>query len=872
MRLSVAAAVTCLVLTGLATAEPAAAAIRKHTSISPQSLGAALQTLAKDRSFQVLYRTEVVGDRRTAGAVGELSFDEALTKLLSGSGLTFQYLDDRTVTILPVGAPAASPMSSPAPTANDDLKQTQGAPLWSRFRLAQADTPLAAGGAARSDSDLQRVTLEEVIVTAQKRAERLQDVPVPVTAISGATLTQTNQLRLEDYYRHVPGLAVGVAGEGNAPSLSIRGITTATDANATVGIVIDDIPYGGSVVPGTGTGVTAVDIDPGEVARIEVLRGPQGTLYGASSMGGLLKYVTIDPSFERLSGRVQVGATSVSKGDDLGHTVRGSINVPVGDTLAVRASGFTLSDPGYIDNMESAERDVNERESEGGRASLLWSPSQDFTLKLSALYQQSKRLGTSDVDINFGAEAFRQEVLPGTGTYERKTEAYGATMTARLGAVELTSVTGYSVDESSSKLDYTRILGGILLVLQVEPYFPQNDRLYSDQIGTVQKFTQELRASLALGERVDWLVGAFYGDETGDFFGENTVALDSGAPVGVPFGGHNSSSFQEQAVFTTFTVDLTDRWDLQVGGRFGKFEQDAPITWTGIHAASVFGETPHTADQLRADDDAFTYLVTPRWRISEDTMVYLRLASGYRAGGPNNGCGQAADVPCQFTPDETRNYDLGAKGALLDGALSYDASLYYIDWRKIQIAGLLNSTFSFAFTDNVSKARSRGAELTVEARPFTGMALSAWLAYNEATLQADLPRGIFQAYGRVGDRLPYGPRLSGSFTVDQKFQLWNAASLSVGGSVSYVGERIGGFETAGLNPDVPLIPRERFPSYTQLDLRAGLAFDGWDLGLFVNNATDERGVLRGGNDSQFSPNYFVFTRPRSFGVTLVKEF
>jgi iron complex outermembrane recepter protein len=871
MRLSVAAAVTCLVLTSLSAAEPAAAAIKKQTSISAQSLGSALQTLAKDRSFQVLYRTEIVGDRRTAGAVGELSFDEALTKLLSGSGLTFQYLDDKTVTILPVGAPAVSPMSSPT-QAPVDKQQTPGTSFWSRLRLAQADTPTSTSGSVRGDSEIQRVTLEEVIVTAQKRAERLQDVPVPVTALSGATLTQTNQLRLEDYYRQVPGLAVGVAGEGNAPSLSIRGITTTTDANATVGIVIDDIPYGGSVVPGTGTGVTAVDIDPGEVARIEILRGPQGTLYGASSMGGLLKYVTIDPSLERLTGRVQVGSTSIHKGDDLGHTVRGSINVPLGDTVAVRASGFTLSDPGYIDNMESGERDVNERESEGGRASLLWTPSQAFSLKMSALYQESKRLGTGDVDINFGREAFRQEVLPGTGTYERETQAYGATLTGQLGAVELTSVTGYSIDETRSKLDYTRIFGGFLIGLQVTPYYPELDRLYSDQLGTVKKFTQEVRASLPLGDRVHWLIGAFYGDEEGDFFGKNTAALDSGAAVAVPFAGHNSSSFEEKAVFTTVTVDLTDRFDLQVGGRFGKFEQDAPIIWTGIHAGNVFGETPHRADNLRADDDAFTYLVTPRFRISEDAMVYLRLASGYRAGGPNNGCGQAADVPCQFVPDETRNYDLGAKGTLLGGALSYDASLYYIDWKKIQIAGLLSSLGPFAFTDNVSKARSRGAELSIEARPVTGMSLSAWMAYNEATLQANLPIGAFQTYGRVGDRLPYGPRVSGSLAVDQKFPLWNTATLSVGGSVSYVGERIGGFEMAGPNPSIPLIPRERFPSYTQLDLRAGLSFDSWDLSLFVNNATDERGVLRGGNDSQFSSNYFVFTRPRTFGVSLVKEF
>jgi iron complex outermembrane recepter protein len=811
----------------------------------------------------VLMRVDNIAlDGMTAPAVnGQLTLKAVLNQLLSNTGLKYELVGEKVVRIAPAD-------SGEAPTVS--------ANYGGELRLTQADSenggsssaaPAERAGQDQQLPDAQGIHLEEILVTAQKRVERLQDVPVPVTAISGALLTRDHQLRIEDYYKRIPGLAMSLSGEGNAPAVSIRGITTGSDANATVGTVIDDIPYGGSVVPGTGLGVTAADIDPGDLKRLEVLRGPQGTLYGASSMGGLLKYVTVDPSTEQLTARVQLGATTVQKSSDVGHSVRANLNVPLSDTFAVRASAFTLEDPGFIDNIETGERNVNSRESEGARLSALWRPAETFSVKLSALHQDSIRNGTNEVDTALGS-ALQQRSLAGTGIYDRTTDAYSATIVATLGSVVLTSATGYSVDELVSKLDYTYSLP-FLIPSQAQGFFgPGVNRLFSEQSSTVKKFSQELRAALSLGARVSWLFGAFYTEEKGDFSGRNVAGLDTGEAVGSPFALTYDSTFEERALFSTVTVDLTDRLDVQLGGRYSEHEQVSPITWTGPLAGLLFGADPFFATNLVADDDALTYLFTPRFRVSPDLMVYARLASGYRAGGPNNGCGAAPTLPCNFAPDGTQNFDVGAKGSVLDGTLSFDASVYYIDWRDIQIGSLFAFTPAgvFSYTDNASRARSRGAELSVEVKPGqTGLTISGWVSYNEAELRAALPNLLFTPVGRPGDRLPYAPRFSTSIALDHELPLRGSLSAFWGGTLSYVGERLGSFKFEG-------VERERMASYATLDLNAGLTYDTWELGLFINNALDKRTALRAGNESQFATTYVVYNQPRTIGLTLSKEF
>lgn len=265
--------------------------------------------------------------------------------------------------------------------------------------------------------------IEEVVVTAQKRLERLQDVPVPVSVVDAGALMESNQVRLQDYYTRLPGLSLTTDTYGQ-PSLAIRGLTTGT-GNPTVGITVDDLPYGSI----TGLGRVAPDLDPSDLAQVEVLRGPQGTLYGASSIGGLLKFVTADPTTDAVSGRVQAGVSTVHEGDT-GYNFRGSINLPLGETWALRASAFTRRDPGYIDDPTYDERDVNEVDVAGGRVVALWQPSESVSVKLGAYLQSIDAQGSASAHDLPGLGDLEQSMLIDTGGYERKMQIYSANVRA----------------------------------------------------------------------------------------------------------------------------------------------------------------------------------------------------------------------------------------------------------------------------------------------------------------------------------------------------------------------------------------------------------------------------------------------------------
>src|SRR5579862_771947 len=234
--------------------------------------------------------------------------------------------------------------------------------------------------------------LTEVVVTAQKQGEQdLKDVPIPISVLNGDQLADTSQVLLKDYVSSVPGLNL-LPGTNGIQYLSIRGITTGI-ANPVVGFMIDDVPYGAfsnqAEVP---------DIDPGDLARIEVLRGPQGTLYGDASMGGLINYVTKQPSTDGFSGRFETGTDFIQNGAGPGYNLRASANVPITDQLAIRISGFERQDPGYIDNPLLNETGVNKANAYGGKFALLWQVTPDTSVAFSALGQYTKQDGLSYIE------------------------------------------------------------------------------------------------------------------------------------------------------------------------------------------------------------------------------------------------------------------------------------------------------------------------------------------------------------------------------------------------------------------------------------------------------------------------------------------
>jgi iron complex outermembrane receptor protein len=314
------------------------------------------------------------------------------------------------------------------------------------------------------------------------------------------------------------------------------------------------------------------------------------------------------------------------------------------------------------------------------------------------------------------------------------------------------------------------------------------------------------------------------------------------------------TTYAEYAGFTDLTFHVSDRFDIQVGGRESAIRQTFSETESG-----AFFPTPSVVPQVATNSSAFTYLVTPRFKVSPDLMVYARLASGYRAGGANPLPGSG--TPPEYSPDKTQDYDLGLKADFLEHTLSVDASLYYIDWKNIQLQ-LFNPLTGGDYNTNGSRAKSQGLELSVESRPLIGLKVAGWVTWNDAELTRAFPAGS-TAVGMQGDRLPNSSRFSGNLSLQQDFPLGTRVSGFVGGAVSYVGSREGVFNSTP--------QRQYFPAYAKTDLRAGAKYESWAANLYVNNVADKRGIISGGL-GVFPPFGFYDIQPRTVGLSLSKDF
>ena len=892
MRIVTTVAVALFTTSGLIAAESAQASITHYElNIPRQSLDTALKDLAQQTGLQVgRFSDAVKGDTLVGPITGNYSADQALKSLLAPTRLTYRNLNDHAIIVLraedipqlpPANTLSRSGGNEDSSSARDgrgqgrqggeDSSQTNDHnSFWSRLRLAQtsqgsaqsigsvnsASPPSNLSSATSSQGSSEPVRLEEVVVTAQKKQERLQDVPVPVTALSADALLENNQTRLQDYYSSVPGLNLALDNRGS-PAIAVRGLTTTIYGNPTVATVVDDVPYSGST--SAAFSWAAAEFDPNELAQVEVLRGPQGVLYGASSLGGLIKFVTIKPSTAGFNARAQVSANSVVNGGS-GFGASGAVNVPFADTFALRASGFHRHDPGYIDNVLSGQHDVNDADVDGGRLSTLWQASEDISLQVSALYQRTSTGGSPNIESQDVAGAqladLQQSYVRNTGSYDRRLQAYTATLNAGLGSVDLASISGYAVSNSrgsfeTSNLGFTQRNSGRFFGTPYTAWVEDNE---------TRKFSQEVRLSGSVSHRVDWLVGGFYTDETTDLNGG--FSSFQGAPSWSPLGAWTASNspvtYKETAGFANLTPHVTDRLEIQFGVRYSKNDQTfEPSTSFGPAAPLTAGP------KLSSSESATTYLVTPTFRFSRDLMIYGRIASGFRPGGINTAENSPTVHPQTFGPDKTQNYEVGLKGAFLDNRLSLNASLYTINWRDIQIT-ISDSVTGETYAVNLGAARTRGAEVEFEARPSRGLTISGWAAFTDAKLTADFPPGA-AAFGSRGDRLPYSSRFTTALSLQQEFPLFGSATGFGKLSVTHVGERQGEF-ASGFGQG-----RQIYPSYTTVDLLAGARFDSWTANLYANNVSDKRGVLAGGLGTLNSFS-FTYIQPRTIGLSLSRSF
>jgi outer membrane receptor protein involved in Fe transport len=693
----------------------------------------------------------------------------------------------------------------------------------------------------------------EIVVTAMKRgAERIQDVPASITAIRSEDLVQSNQLRIEDYYTKIPNFSVSPSPDvGNSQILQIRGITTGLGSTPTVGILLDDVPLGI-------TGNTIPDLDPSDLAQVEVLRGPQGVLFGSATMGGLVRYVTKDPSTAKFSGRFQAGISGVENGDSVGYSARGAVNVPVSTTLAVRASGFYRNDPGYIDNSVTGMDAINEERTYGGRVAIMWEPSSAFSAKVSALIQKDKTDGSGLETLVPGIGKREQNFTRGAGKFDQTIQAYSLTLKGQLGAIDLTSLTGYNISDIKNSFDATFAFGPF-----AQAFGPNFTAAFVFPDSHARSWTQEVRAIAPIGDWLTLQVGGFYRADRSES-DQTYPAVDptTGALGGNLIRLQTLTHSYEKALFADGVAHVTDKLDVEVGARQSWLKGVNNFTTL----SGLFYPVPNTSPRSENKNDAFTYLATARYKFSPNLMVYARAASGFRNGGgvsnptPTTTC-VIINVPCAYNPDKTKNYELGVKGSALDNMLSFDISAYYIDWSGIQFLQTQPVTFN-TYTANGGQAKSEGIEFSFTARPSRMLSISAWAAYNNAVLTENFPV-TSAAYGVKGDRLPNSSKYSANVSIDYRFELGDTTTAFIGGALNYIGDSVGIFQ--------PTAARQNFDDYVKLDANAGLNFGTWSLNAYINNITDEH-VAIGGGLGTFPPYAFRFIQPRNYGLSIAKTF
>jgi outer membrane receptor protein involved in Fe transport len=731
-------------------------------------------------------------------------------------------------------------------------------------------------------------TLEEIIVTAQKRTESLADIPMSVTVLGGDVLEHRQIDNFQELVTTVPGFSINSNTRG-VTRITLRGINTGGVAS-TVGVYVDDMPFGSS----SGLANAAVlsgDFDTFDLARIEVLRGPQGTLYGASSLGGVLKYVTKAPDTEAFEARGQVSVEDV-KGGDVGYAATGVINVPVNDSFAIRGTGFYRFDDGFLDSIGNnpipsltdpannivdgtlVEDDLNSLDTYGGRVSALFRPNDRFSARLLALFQDIESDGPDIVDTDpVTLEPFDDNVQSRYHDQFTNFEyrVYSGTLEYDFGFATAQTVTSYSTFEEDFQVDVaanTTLTGGLPLAQVVTLFFgdPATRPLSAvqPQVTSTDKFTQELRLISGEDQRLEWLLGVYYTNEDAGIDPQQILAVEAvsgDVATDIPPLAEASlvSDYEEIAVFGNATWHLTDRFELSFGGRGSWNDQTASQVLSGalIGGTIVF-------DDAESSESPVTWSVSPRFEFNDDVSVYARVATGYRPGGPNViPPGAPPGTPGSYDSDRLTSYEIGLKATTPDGRFGLDIAGFYLDWKDIQLLAVVNGV---GLNANGGTAKSKGVEFQASALLVEGMTLSFNGAYTDAYLTEDTDPVVG---GLDGDPLSYVPEWSFGLNGDYEWMVLGDKRAYVGGSVGYVGDRPADFNNRDASGEL----REA-ESYTTVGLRAGIDFGQWSIEVYGRNLTDDEGI----NDiiaEGVVPNGAVglgLIRPRTFGVSVGARF
>ena len=752
----------------------------------------------------------------------------------------------------------------------------------------------------------------EIIVTAQKRSENLQDVPIAITAIGTESLENLQVNDFADYARQVPSISFQTAGPGFS-NVYFRGVASGENANhsaslPSVGTYLDEQPI--TTITG------ALDIHVFDIARVEALAGPQGTLYGASSQAGTVRIITNKPDTSGFYGEANVELNKVSHGE-FGHMGEAFINAPISDRAAVRVVGWYRKDAGYIDNIPGSltfptsgitfdnddlmEEDYNDVETVGARAALKIELDDNWTILPQLMAQKQVSDGTFAQESGLGELQVRQF---NPEHFEDRWYQAALTVEGKIGNFDMTYAGAYmqrQVDGQSDYVDYSYFYDalagyGAYFYDNAGNLVNPNQYIVSDD--TYTKQSHELRFASPADKSVRLIAGLFYQRQTHGI--EQNYVIDNIADA-ITVPGTDSDIWLTQqlrtdrdyAVFGEASWDITPKLTLTAGGRVFKYKNSLKgffgyssgySSGTGVGGcfgpATVPGSPCTNLDKTTSATD-FIHRLNATWKPNDDVLLYGTWSRGFRPGGLN----RRGTLP-PYGPDFIDNYELGFKTNWADNKVRFNGAIYQLNWSGIQLSFL--GANGLTEIRNAGDARIRGAEFDLGFRPMRGLNLSLGAAYNDAQITKDfclIANASFdctttgnEELAPAGTRLPITAKFKGNALVRYEFPLMGK-DAHLQANLIHEGRR---------TSDLRLSERAilgNLPAYTTVDLSTGLTNGRWTVDLYVKNLFDVNGRLGNGiqcneqicgdplGQTAIGPKIYTYvTRPRTVGLRLGTKF
>jgi outer membrane receptor protein involved in Fe transport len=710
----------------------------------------------------------------------------------------------------------------------------------------------------------------DVVVTATRREERIQDVPISVTAFQQGELTRKGIVGFEGVARETPGVVLNRPTQ-NFNNFTVRGIATngyGANLQSTVAVYLDELPV--STIGNT----TVIDPNLFDVERVEFLRGPQGTLFGSGSLSGAMRILTKSPDlshFDR-SALVDIGLTG---SDSLRQRYNVMVNVPiVDDKLAIRGVGFYRHEEGYLDNVGTGVHNSNTLVDYGGRMIALWKPNDRLSVRLLGSYENSDPKDSSLTSPSLGRE---KRISDQPDRFTGKQTILNATIDYDLGFAKFTSSSTYSDFDQRFWADLANTFGGaIAFGLDANAY---------DKV-----FVEEARLASAFDGPLQFVIGGFYLNRRRDvdyFYRSSLPFLEAAGITGLPDQyyqkqyTHQKST--ELAGFGELTYRFSDRFWLTGGVRYGEitaqgFTEEGGYSSDYFVAALTGRRGPLTLVPYEAVTGVKAQGSKPSWKASasfrptDAITTYATFATGYRGPVVNAFAGRSSTVnpndiviPYGASSDDLKSYEVGAKGRWLDGRVTINAAAYWIDWSNIQVqANRISDSVQFA--TNVGAARSRGFEVEMAIIPATGFSIGLNAAYNDAKITELTPEEAAISGAVLGHRLS-APRLQGSTYASYAFDLGRDTTGNLAVNAQYVGSYNSSF------PNVAGSPGQRLPTfgetdeYVNVNLTAGVSRGSWTGQLYVENVTDNHSVTYIHPEAFFASRFGTL-RPRTVGLRI----